>query len=725
MTDLKTSSAAPTKGAILIADPDKEGYLELRRIFADHGYRCVAVDSGIEALRLMEKQAFVAMLLAGDPERHCTMEVVNSIRRKRPRSEFPIFLVPEGCDDQFVVAALNNGVNETVNKSENPEITFAKINLVLGLVESRAELMKREERYALVNAGTNDGIWDWNLTNNEVYYSTRWLEILGIPKTDAGSPEIWMDRIHADDRERTDADLQKHLEGKSPNFQSEMRLRHEDGSWRWTLCRGMAIAKDGQKPTRIVGSMIDITLGKLSDPLTGLPNFIMLAEQLNRCFDRVRRQPQFAFALLYVDLDNFKLINDSLGHVCGDVLLTKIAKRLTHALREGDSTICRIGGDEFAILVEGFDSPDAPVRVADRIIESIAKPLTIESGRQVYPSVSVGISFSADGYGNTDEMLQAADTAMYRAKDDGKCCYRIFDPVMRESANKRLTIENELRHAIAREEISLHYQPIVNMITSRIVGFEALARWNHKTLGNISPADFIPIAEDTGMILDIGRQVLRDACRQMAHWQKNDARYSDLQMSVNLASRQLCSSHLVDEVMGILQETGLSSSNLRLEVTESSIMHNPEFGAEVLCELKKEGVTVAIDDFGTGYSSLAYIHKLSPDVIKIDRSFVDRLTECKDKEKIVSAIIGLAEGLNLDIVAEGVETESQRMMLATMGCTLAQGYLFSRPLPASEIASFVEKSPAPTQSMPIGNSDSDIDAIFKAASAVPSPGSLA
>jgi diguanylate cyclase (GGDEF)-like protein len=616
--------------------------------------------------------------------------VLEEIRKNYSANEMPVIMVTANSESEHVVRAFESGANDYIHKPIDPAVTMARIDMQIQFMESRKALKKSEERYSLVAQGTNDGLWDWDIATDEVFYSTRWLTMLEVgEKENTRTPDVWLSRIHAEDRDRVIAELENHKAGLTPHFETEMRMRHQNGSFRWTLCRGLAVRNKQNQAVRMAGSLTDITEGKVADALTGLPNRVLFGERLNRCFERSARDNSFKFSLFYLDLDNFKLVNDSLGHDAGDRLLVSIARRLESSLRKSDSFLCRLGGDEFAILIEGIESNDEPVEVAKRIISGTSAPISLGGGREVFASVSVGISNSTDNHTDSKEMLQAADTAMYRAKAQGKSCYRVFDPVMKEESTNRLDIENELRHAVERKDLFVHYQPIVDLRTTRVVGFEALVRWSHERIGMISPAKFIPIAEETGLIAEISQQVLLESCRQMAEWKAADPRFEPLQVSVNLSNRQLCNNDVVKEVIDVLKLTGLKPGDLRLEVTESTIMKNPEQGAKTLSMLREQGVKVAIDDFGTGYSSLAYIHELSPDVVKIDRSFINQITMSADKETIVTAIIALADGLSLDVVAEGVETEVQRALLASMGCGYAQGFMFSRPLAADQVLDFV------------------------------------
>lgn len=674
---------------MLVVDDEPVNRAVLCRLLHDHGFQTHEAENGKAAVNAVRKQDFDLVLLDISMPEMDGFEALKIIRYQKNELELPVIMVTSNDESQVIVRAFDHGANDFVTKPIDPAVTMARILMHVQFAKSRADLRKSEERYALVAQGTNDGLWDWDLTRNEVFYSPRWFSMLAIQDRSATTPTIWFNRIHPEDRPRVEGELAKHCAGLTPHFETEMRIRHEDGSYRWMLCRGLAVWNKDGVAHRLAGSLTDITEGKVADALTGLPNRVLFRERLDRCFQRLHREPGFNFAMIYLDLDNFKLVNDSLGHDVGDQLLVAIARRLESALRKADSFVCRLGGDEFSILIENTPDQQVAVEIAKRIISNLAAPISISGSREVYASLSMGISFSTDGYANSSEMIQAADTAMYRAKDQGKSGYQIFDPAMKHDATKRLNIENDLWHAIENDQLSMHYQPLVCLQTSRVVGFESLIRWTHPTYGPISPAEFIPIAEDNGAIEDIGRIALRKACRQLAQWQSMDASFKDLQMNVNLSSRQMKSQFLVQEILAFISDAGIEPSDLKLEVTESAIMKNPNLGASVLSELRSHGVKVAIDDFGTGYSSLAYIHQLSPDAVKIDRSFIDKITTSSDKKTIVGAIIALADGLNLDVLAEGVEHVEQQKVLAEMGCQYGQGFLFSKPLAPDDLFELV------------------------------------
>lgn len=653
------------------------------------GYQTYQAESGIDTLKMMESKQFDLVMLDIMMPGMDGYEVLHQIRRRHRKLDLPVIMVTAETISQKIVKAFKLGANDYISKPIDPAVTIARVEMHMQLKRSREALKKSEERYSLVAEGTNDGLWDWNLSTDEMYYSPRWYSLLDINPVSSPSISMWFDRIHNEDIGRFEKEIRAFESGLTRQLETELRMRHSDGSYRWAMCRGTAVRDLEGVAVRMAGSLTDITNGKVADALTGLPNRVLFQERLTRCGAR-RMKEDFDFALLYLDLDNFKLVNDSLGHDAGDRLLVSIARRLEGCLREADSFICRIGGDEFVILLEGISSIEEPISVAKRIISSIDSPIMIGNGREVFASVSVGIASSQDNFEDTAAIMQAADTAMYRAKAQGKTCYRVFDPDMKRDANKRLDIENELRYSIERDDFEIHYQPIVSLLTTQVVGFEALIRWQHPTLGYISPAQFIPIAEETGMIKTIGRQVLRKSCSQMASWRSMDPRFANLKLSVNLSSLQIRQHDFIQSILNILSESNLPADDLCLEVTESVIMENPKQGARVLADLRESGIRVAIDDFGTGYSSLSYLYQMSPDSIKIDRRFVDGITASEDKTVIVTAILALCKGMKLDVVAEGIETEKQMTTLKELGCEFAQGYLFSKPVPKSDVPSTLD-----------------------------------
>jgi len=427
------------------------------------------------------------------------------------------------------------------------------------------------------------------------------------------------------------------------------------------------------------------------DTLTSLPNRALLTENLKFVIERAKQHEDYQFAVLFLDLDRFKNVNDSLGHSIGDQLLIAMARRLESCIR-GVDMVARLGGDEFAILLDSIPSSAEATNMARRIQEKLAAPFNL-SGHEVFTTTSIGIALSSTGYDHSENMLRDADTAMYRAKAQGKACYEVFDKGMHARAVYLLQMENDLRRALDREELCVYYQPIVSLENGHLAGFEALIRWQHPEHGFISPVDFISLAEDTGLIAPIGLWILRRACQQLCQWQWQSPSNRSLFMSVNLSSKQVAQANLVNQIRDILQETHVDARHLKLEITESAVMENAETAVQLLKRLKSLGVQLSIDDFGTGYSSLGYLHRFPVDTLKIDRSFVGRIGEAAEDIEIVRTIVSLADNMGMEVVAEGVETLAQLAQLRNLKCQYGQGYLFSRPIEASSIDTWISRKP--------------------------------
>ena len=414
------------------------------------------------------------------------------------------------------------------------------------------------------------------------------------------------------------------------------------------------------------------------DGLTGLANRALFIDHLKLALGRAERHDSYEFAVLFLDLDRFKVVNDSLGHMTGDQLLVGVARRLEAAMRPGD-TVSRLGGDEFTVLLDDLKDAGEAEAVAERLQRELAAAFNLGS-QEVFTTVSIGIALSSPDYHRPEDILRDADTAMYRAKQRGKARYEMFDQAMHARAMDRLGLERDMRRAVERRELFLQYQPIVSLSNGALRGFEALVRWRHPERGVIPPAKFIPIAEETGMIIPIGKWVLGEACRQMSRWQKLSSLDAPLPISVNLSGRQFLQPDLLEQVEEVLRETGLAPRSLKLEITETVVMENIETATQTLERLRSLGVELSIDDFGTGYSSLSYLQRFPVSTLKIDRSFVSRMAESDGTAEIVRTITKLAQTLGMDVVAEGVETEGQRAQLSDFECEYGQGYYFSMPM---------------------------------------------
>jgi diguanylate cyclase (GGDEF)-like protein/PAS domain S-box-containing protein len=420
----------------------------------------------------------------------------------------------------------------------------------------------------------------------------------------------------------------------------------------------------------------------LHDSLTGLPNRALFMDRLRGAVARLKRRPQYLFAVLFLDVDRFKVVNDSLGHVAGDQFLVQLSRLIAGTIRRPEHTLARLGGDEFAILLDDIEKRDDAPRVAERIFQALQAPIKVGS-QEIFSSVSIGIAFSAIEYDGAEDVLRDADTAMYQAKTTGKARFQIFDDSMHTRALRLLKLEHSLRRAVDKGEFLLHFQPIVALADGAVAGLEALVRWEHPERGLISPSEFVHLAEETGLIYGIGRWTLREACRRLSDW--DAAGQPGLSMNVNLSARQFSQPDLIELIESVLAETGLQPERLKLEITESVIMESPEVAVAMLHRLKELGTRLCIDDFGTGYSSLSYLLRFPADTLKIDRSFVAALGDGGKNEDIVGAIVSLGRSLEMDVVAEGVETEAQRDILRSLGCGFGQGYFFSRPVASEQV----------------------------------------
>ncbi len=549
----------------------------------------------------------------------------------------------------------------------------------------RAEeaLRDSEARYALAVRGANDGIWDWDLVDDEIYFSPRWKAMLGLEEDEVeNTDEGWFRRVHPQDLPSLRENLDEHLEGRSPHFEIVHRMLHRDGNYRWMRTRGLAQVDAEGRTVRIAGSQADITGLKVKDPLTGLASRILLLDHIDLAMGRAKRRNDPSFAVLFLDLDRFKTINDSLGHLVGDELLTEVGRRLMAAVRPGD-TAARYGGDEFCVLVEDIQDQADSVRVAERILESFAEPFVL-AGQEAAMSASVGIAVNSSEYSRPEEILRDADLAMYRAKSLGGHRYQLFDAEIRRQIIDLLALEKDLRMALHRTEFRVYYQSIVELTHNQIIGFEALVRWQHPVRGLLAPQDFLHLAEDTGLIVEIGLWVLEEACRQMMEWRRQVPASRNLSIAVNVSAKQLTQPTILEQIRDILEKTDLPPRYLKLEITETALVDQTEAVIEVLNALRNWGVQICLDDFGTGYSSLSYIQKLPVDTLKIDRSFVNRLAVDGTSSDVIGMIFDLGSRLKLEVVAEGIESLDQLRMLKTMNCEQGQGFWLSKPLPPAQ-----------------------------------------
>jgi len=578
------------------------------------------------------------------------------------------------------------------------------------LEEDHQARRQSEERFRSLVLNTSDVITILSADGTIDYHSPSAGRIWGHgPEVLRGAPLLSL--VHPEDAEVVDSLFSQALSRPRLSMAAEMRLRLADDTWCYFEVVATNLLRD-PRVNGIVTTFRDITERKnleqaltyqaFHDALTDLPNRTLFVDRVERALARAVRR-NASVAVMFLDLDNFKVINDSLGHPVGDKLLVTLTERVKRCLRHED-TLARLSGDEFAILIEDVhDAADAQ-HLAERIQEKVRMPFILDR-REVFATVSIGIVVSGPNHTGPDDLLRDADLAMYRAKSNGKARSEMFDQTMNAEASERLALESSMRRAIEREEFRVYYQPIVSLSDVQTVGFEALVRWEHPQRGLVSPAEFIPIAEETGLIVPIGGWVLEEACRQMRAWQTEGVFDRPLMLSVNVSARQFQGKDLVESIEAVLERTGFDPTNLKLELTESLMMEDVERTILRLHDLKKLSIQIGLDDFGTGYSSLAYLRRFPINLLKIDRSFVGRLGMDPHDDAIVRSIIRLAVDLGMQVVAEGIETADQLAMLRELGCRYGQGYYFSRPVPAHQANLLIAGTNGQAQ-QPIGSSGS-------------------
>jgi diguanylate cyclase (GGDEF)-like protein/PAS domain S-box-containing protein len=538
------------------------------------------------------------------------------------------------------------------------------------------------ERYALAIAGSHDGIWDWDVVGGTVHYSPRWKEMVGLERHDLGRLEHWLERIHPEDRDPFRRELDEFLAGDEEHFEREHRLLHADGSYRWMLARGAVVRAPVIGAVRMVGSLTDVTERRVRDALTGLPNRLLLLDRLEHALRR--QQPGRDVAVLFLDLDGFKLINDGLGHLFGDQVLSAVAERLQTTVRRSE-TLARLGGDEFVVVLESIGGTAEAVDVAQRVHAALEAPVVVGE-KEIFVTASIGVALVAGRDVAPHDLLREADTAMYKAKARGRGETLVFDDSMRSLALEELELGNELRQALEAGELAVHYQPVFSAADRRIVGAEALVRWQHPRHGLLRPDRFLHLAEETGLIVPIGRWVLRQACRQARSWVDLLGDGHELSIGVNFSPQEISHTGFVATVREVLEETGLEPRRLRLEVTEATLILDRPTVVGKLVELREAGVVVTVDDFGTGYSSLSYLDHLPVDVLKIDRSFVFDIDRMPSRKNMVQSILRMAGELGIEVVAEGAETEAQIAELLDLRCAFFQGHALAHASPPGDVS---------------------------------------
>jgi diguanylate cyclase (GGDEF)-like protein/PAS domain S-box-containing protein len=541
-------------------------------------------------------------------------------------------------------------------------------------------------RYDLAAQGTKNGLWDWDLLTSRIHYSPVWISMLGCGDMEIGhSSEEWFKRIHPEDLDLVRRQIEAHLEKGSTEFEIQHRVLHKDGCYRWMSCRGVITRDETGQAIRIAGSHSNITAEKVIDILTGLPNRLLLVDRLTRSIDKAKKREDFLFAVLIINLNLFESGINRLETQNTDSLVVAAARRLETSLMDYDRSagemrehlVVRSEGEEFIALLDGLNDVGEAKKVAEQLLTAISAPLEF-CGREVYLSTSIGIALSVTRYRSADEALRDAETAEHRAKSFGKSGCEVFDTGRLESAQTRDQLEKDLQSALIRNEFKVFYQPVVSLSTRQIIGFEALARWMHPARGMVSPKDFIPIAEKTGIITSLDRWVLQRACRQLKTWQDNLHIPKDLWVSANLSGQEFTQPSLTRDIRETLRITNLDANCLMLELTEQSMIENPEAARNLLMQLRVMGIKIGLDDFGTGNSSLAYLRQFPLDYLKVDLFFIRSIENSTDTREIVRAITVLARQLGLSVIAEGIENSRQLEIVRSLDCEFGQGFLFSK-----------------------------------------------
>jgi diguanylate cyclase (GGDEF)-like protein/PAS domain S-box-containing protein len=699
-------------GRILVVDDQEPIRNLIGRHLVKQGHQVTSVGSGVEALELLRTQPFDLLLLDMIMPQMDGGAVLARLKADPQLADLPVVMLSGDTDVESVITCIKLGAEDYLFKPFNPHLLQTRVGVSLEkkrlrdqerlmraelerqVAERTVELERSEERYILAARGANDGLWDWDLQTNRIFFSSRWKNMLGYADDEVGdSLAEWLNLIYPDDQEFFKVRLTAHFRKLLNSFEHEYRIRNQDGSYRWVLCRGLAVWDERNQATRIAGSQTDISVRRaaeqqlqydaLHDLLTGLPNRALFLDRLDRVIAIARRQPERSFAVLFLDLDRFKTINDSLGHAAGDQLLIVIAQRIQSCLRPSD-TVARLGGDEFTILIEEIADSQMIELIAGRIQSVIAEPVLL-GGHHAITTASIGVTTSALEYNSSTEMIRDADTAMYHAKVNGKARHVIFTPAMHTQAMEKLQLEGDLREALNAGNLRLHYQPIISLISGKVIGFEALLRWQHPQRGLLYPGAFLDMAEETGLIVPISWWVLRQACLEARTWQVDFPTDPPLSVNVNFSARLFSDPLIIDQIAAILAESGIPPVSLKIELTEHSLVSLSNGTSDVLRRIRDLGVQLCIDDFGTGYSSLSYLHNFPVSTLKIDRSFINHLGPPDEQNEIVQTIIGLARTLNLDVVAEGIETEQQCQQLRDLECGLGQGWLFAPGLESEAV----------------------------------------
>ncbi|MGB3765379.1 MAG: EAL domain-containing protein [Phormidesmis sp.] len=690
-------------GLILIVDDTPTNLSLLTQVLADAGFEVAIATSGERALKQLEMEQPDLILLDIMMPGIGGFETCRRIKADTQLKSIPVIFMTALSDLENKVKALELGAVDYITKPFQEKEVVDRITIHIELSKTQLKLQRSEARLESILDSVQEVVWSGFLDPFEITYLNPSVEeIYGLPpQALIDSPHYWIGRIVEEDADS----VRKHLSG-TPDcgaFELEYRVHGFDGKLHWIQCRANIQRDELEQRFRVDGILHDITERRLveqklvsaaqKDSLTELANRAFFIDQLNQSLAMHSQQQSSKIALLFIDLDRFKDINDSLGHSVGDALLIHVSQLLIKAVRPTDF-VARLGGDEFTIFLNDIHLEEDVLNICDRIQTCLAQPIKLGE-YSLAVTASIGVVISSNTYRYADHMLRDADIAMYEAKRHGKARYQIFSQEMYEQVAYKISLESELRSAVRNKELFLEYQPILNLETEELTGFEALVRWQHPILGLVPPCKFIPLAEETDLIIEIGNYVLGEACRQLKCWMKEYPTAKKLTMSVNISSPQLEKENFFAGVRRALAQASLSAQNINIEITETSLIKNTQTSWQNLRKLQEEGIRVSLDDFGTGYSSLSYLIKFPVDTLKIDRSFVSTLESSHSSIEVIRAVINLARTLGMTVVAEGVETASQGLALKKLNCDMVQGYLYSRPLSVEKATEYLQQTKSP------------------------------